>query len=113
MIRLPWEVKSIKYDAETSDNPSELPNKPIEYHFTISVNDEKLYNPKPLILTTTFNIKAQKKSGASMIDGKTIILTSAEDKKYKAKTKDGKVVFKDVALGKYSLKVANVSEEEA
>ncbi|VAX01642.1 hypothetical protein MNBD_GAMMA22-2051 [hydrothermal vent metagenome] len=105
MIRLPWEVKSTEYESETSDAPEDLPNKPIQYHFTIDVNGEKLFNPKPLILTTTFVIETEDDEGIKLPDGITLVLSCSEGKKHKSQTQNGVAKFKDVALGKYSIEM--------
>ncbi len=105
MIRLPWEVKSTEYEEETTAASDDLPNKPIEYHFTIDVNGEKLYNPKPLILTTTFVIETEDEDGDSLPNGTPLTLFCAEGKKHKAQTQGGVAKFKDIVMGKYTVEL--------
>jgi GH24 family phage-related lysozyme (muramidase) len=104
MIKIPWDIKSENYQSTLTNNKSDLPEKPVEFHFTLEAAGQKVFNASPLILTTTYEIIPKTKSGQAVIDGRVFILTDAEQKEHKAKVKDGTLIFENVILGAYTIK---------
>jgi GH24 family phage-related lysozyme (muramidase) len=104
MVKIPWNIKSENYKSSLTTDKSDIPAKPIEFHFTLEVNGEKVFNATPLILTTTYELTPKTKSGQPVIDGRAFTLIDAEKKEHNATIKDGKLVFEDVVLGAYTIK---------